>query len=147
AVAWFEAPSLRPGAALVRAVADAGGRLPDVDLRPGGVRVQVRRPPEGYGPEDLEQARAVSAAAARLGLRADPAGVQDVQLAMDALDHAAVVPFWQAALGYVGIGEEDLVDPGRRLPSVWFQEQDEPRPLRNRLHLDVVVPQPVAAAT
>lgn len=148
AVAWFEAPSLRPGAALVRAVADAAGaRLPDLDLRPGGVRVQVRRPPEGYGPEDLEQARAVSATAARLGLRADPAGVQDVQLAMDALDHAAVVPFWQAALGYVGLGEEDLVDPGRRLPSVWFQEQDEPRPLRNRLHLDVVVPQPVATAT
>ncbi|MGC5583372.1 VOC family protein [Ornithinimicrobium sp. W1665] len=146
-VAWFGTSSLRSGAALARAVADAaGGRLPDLDLRPGGVRVQLRRPPEGYGPEELDRARTVSAAAARLGLRADPTTVQDVQLTMDALDHAAVVPFWQTVLGHEALGEEDLVDPGRRLPSVWFQEQDELRPLRNRLHLDVVTPQPVAVA-
>lgn len=94
----------------------------------------------------LETARSVSEAAADLGLRADPAAVQDVQLAMDALDPAAVMPFWQRVLGY-DLLEEDVVDPFRRTTPIWFQQQDAPRPLRNRLHLDVVTPGEVAVGS
>ncbi len=31
------------------------------------------------------------------------------------------------------------MDPLRRGPAIWFQQMDEPRPQRNRIHLDVDV--------
>jgi hypothetical protein len=145
ASAWFDAPSHAAGAELVRRIADLpGGRIPDVDLRASGVRVRI---PGDLTTADVELARASSRAAHDLGLAADPSAVQDVQLTFDALDKAAVVPFWHAALGYERRGDDDLVDPLRRDPAIWFQEQDEPRPLRNRLHLDIVRPGALAADT
>jgi 4a-hydroxytetrahydrobiopterin dehydratase len=32
-------------------------------------------------------------------------------------------------------------DPGGVGPGFWFQQMDEPRPQRNRIHLDVIVPE------
>jgi 4a-hydroxytetrahydrobiopterin dehydratase len=32
-----------------------------------------------------------------------------------------------------------IVDPAGQLPAVWFQQMDEPRPQRNRIHFDVTV--------
>ena len=70
-------------------------------------------------------------------------------MAIDALDIDAVRPFWQAVLDYV----EEPTPPGaRRTPSptpaigppIWFQQMDEPRPQRNRIHIDVTVPHDVA---
>jgi 4a-hydroxytetrahydrobiopterin dehydratase len=63
---------------------------------------------------------------------------------MDALATAAVRPFWRAVLGYDEVGDEDLLDPRARGPGIWFQPMDEPRPQRNRLHIDVFVPNDVA---
>jgi 4a-hydroxytetrahydrobiopterin dehydratase len=37
-----------------------------------------------------------------------------------------------------------LVDPLRIGPAFWFQQMDAPRPQRNRIHLDVIVPHDVA---
>src|SRR6202042_133937 len=53
--------------------------------------------------------------------------------------------FWGAVPGYgddPGHDEPDaaLVDPFGQGPSIWFQQMDEPRPQRNRLHFDVSVP-------
>lgn len=147
ASAWFEAPSHAAGAALVRRIAalgDPAGAVPDIGLRGAGVRVDLRRTERGFGPADVATARAVSAAAHEEGLAPNPAAVQDLQLAFDVLDQAAVQPFWEAALAYQPVGAEDIVDPLRRHPPIWFQDQDAPRPLRNRVHLDVVTPQPMA---
>ncbi|GAA1158603.1 VOC family protein [Ornithinicoccus hortensis] len=149
ASAWFGAPSHAAGAALVRRITEAAdtpeareGAVPDIDLRQSGVRVDLPR--HGFGAPDVALAEQISAAARELGLTSDPAAVQDLQLAFDVLDQAAVQPFWEAALAYEPVGEEDIVDPLRRHPPIWFQDQDAPRPLRNRVHLDVVTPQPVA---
>lgn len=148
ASAWFDAPSLTAGAALVRRVAEltgGEGRLPDVDLRAGGVHVRIRTPGSGgFTMADVAAARAISAAAQDLGLAPDPLVLQTVQLGFDALDKPAVRAFWHAALGYERLGE-DLVDAMRRDPAVWFQQQDQPRPLRNRIHVDVARPHPPAA--
>jgi 4a-hydroxytetrahydrobiopterin dehydratase len=43
-----------------------------------------------------------------------------------------VLPFWRAVLGYRQLGDEDLVDPLRGGPLLWFQEMDAPRPQRRR---------------
>ena len=56
------------------------------------------------------------------------------------------MPFWRAVLGYRQVGDEDLVDPHARGPSIWFQQMDAPRPQRNRIHIDVFVPHDQAEA-
>ncbi len=135
ASAWFDAPSQTAGAALVARIAElAGGNgLPDVDLRASGVRVRI----EG-SPAEVELARAVSAAAEDLGLAADPAALQTMQLAIDAVDRPSVMSFWRTVLDYEPVGDDGLGDALRRDPPVSFHRQDPPRPLRNRIHVDVV---------
>jgi 4a-hydroxytetrahydrobiopterin dehydratase len=71
--------------------------------------------------------------------------LQVLEIAIDALDAAAIRPFWQAVLGYVDEPGrpgpwEGLVDPLGQGPAIWFQRMDAPRPQRNRIHLDVSVP-------
>lgn len=144
ASAWFEAPSHKAGAALVRRVAEMtadAGRFPDADLRAGGIHVRIGTPgSQGFTGDDVALAGAISAAASDLGLTADPTAVQTLQLAIDATDTSAVLPFWHTALGYEQLGNNDLVDMMRRDPPIWFQQMDRPRPLRNRIHVDIARP-------
>lgn len=127
----------------VGVLAGAANHHPDVDLRPDGVVVRVQsHDVDGLSERDVSLAREVSAAAADLGLAADPAAVQEVELTVDAADREQVMPFWGVVLGHSRSGE-DLHDPHGRWPGLWFQAMDEPRPLRNRLHLDVFVPHDV----
>lgn len=139
--AWFDAASHADGARLLTAITEnqACG-VPAVDIRRTGV--QVRLPFEeqrgGFVEADAIAARAVSAAARRIGLAPAPAALQEVQLTIDAAHVAVIRPFWEATLGYRARGEVDVEDPERRAPSIWFQQRDEDRPLRNRVHVDVV---------
>ena len=71
--------------------------------------------------------------------------VQVLEIGIDALDAAAIRPFWRTVLGYVDepgwSGPWDgLIDPLGQGPAVWFQRMDAPRPQRNRIHFDVSVP-------
>jgi 4a-hydroxytetrahydrobiopterin dehydratase len=82
--------------------------------------------------------------------RADrPCGLQGLEIAIDAIDIPKVRPFWKAVTGYVDEhGPSDLtaglIDPVGRGPAMWFQQMDEPRRQRNRIHLDVDVPHDMA---
>jgi 4a-hydroxytetrahydrobiopterin dehydratase len=135
--ACFRTGSLAEGIALV----DEIGRLagPDeephlsVDLRPAGVAVTLSR-------RDPALARRISAAARGRGLPADPAAVQLVNVTLDALVGADVLPFWRVLLGYRQIDDDYLIDPARRGPAFGLQPMDAPRPQRNRMHLDIAVP-------
>lgn len=147
ACAWYAAPSHSAGAALARRIAEGTQDGVDLDVRARGVQVRIRRPSDRFTGREVELARTVSAAAADLGLAADPSGLQLVQVGVDAQNASALLPFWQRVLGHEVVGDVVLRDPQRRLPALWFQEQDAPRPLRNRLHLDVVTPVPGAART
>ena len=98
------------------------------------------QPPGGLSAGDAELARRISEAARKLGLRADPSGVQHVQVDIDALDIPGLQPFWAAVLGYQAVGGEDVFDPRRVGPPFTFQQMDAPRPQRNRIHIDVYVP-------
>jgi pterin-4a-carbinolamine dehydratase len=142
--AWFAASSHAAGAELARravTIGQAAGHVPDVDLRATGVLVRTWSPDvAGLSAEDVALARAVSAAAGELGLAADPLVLQTVQLTIDTARQASAMGFWRAALAYDAVGEDDLVDPMRRDPSIWLQPMDVARPLRNRVHLDVGVP-------
>ena len=121
---WYDAGSHAAGAALAAA-------LPatiDVDVRATGVRVHT---------DALQE---VDATAAELGLTADPAAVQTLRFGLDAADPATVRSFWEPVLGYRRAGAGCLEDPLRRDPSFAVRRLDEARPLRNRIHVDVVRP-------
>lgn len=144
---WFDAPSHSAGAELVRLLPELLGGMdgvdgvvksPSVDLRSMGVQVWI--PYEGgWTTTDLTLAQSISAAASRLGLTADPSVLQELEWGIDTLDKTRLKAFWQPLLGYEDTEDDDLLDPLRRDPRVWFYEA-EPRPLRNRIHIDVSVP-------
>jgi 4a-hydroxytetrahydrobiopterin dehydratase len=120
---------------------------PAIDVRfPGVVRVALStRHQGGVTNLDVDLARAISAAAAESEMRSEPRRAQVAEIAIDVLDIAAVLPFWQAALAYEPEPSPDgrppraLVDPRGHGPGVWFQQMDEPRPQRNRIHIDIDV--------
>jgi 4a-hydroxytetrahydrobiopterin dehydratase len=150
ASAYFRTGSFGAGVELVEGIgelADAANHHPDVDLRYAGVTVRLfSHDIGGLSERDLKLAQQISAVAKELDLRADPAVVQDVDVTIDALVGPDVMPFWRSVLGYEQAGDEDLVDPHRRWPAMWFQQMDAPRPQRNRIHIDVFVPHDQAEA-
>ena len=136
ACAYFRTGSFAAGARLVQAVSALPGiadHHPDVDLRHDGVTVRLITLTHDYGGmsrRDVEVAREISAAARALGLPADPSAVQSLLVIPGAPVRAAVMPFWQAVLGYEprrDSPDEDLVDPLSRGPSFWFEQMQEPR--------------------
>ena len=135
---------------------NACGTDPDahlrLDLRPDRVELSLQtRAVGGVCQRDLELAQSISSSVSDVGATTGGATtaelarpVQLLELCVDAVDIAAVRPFWQAVLGLgdsVGGGgpTDDLVDPLGQLPSVWFQQMDAPREQRNRIHLDITV--------
>src|SRR6266436_3928703 len=85
--AYFTTGSFLAGAAFVAAIAglaDAANHYPDVG---------------DISERDVALARRISAAARELGILADPAAVQSLQVATDAFDVAAVQAFWRAVFG------------------------------------------------
>jgi 4a-hydroxytetrahydrobiopterin dehydratase len=149
ACAHFRTGSFSAGVALVDAIgtlADAANHHPDVDLRFAGVTVRLwSHDIDGLSDRDVTLARQISAAARELGAPSDPTAVQTIQISIDALG-PDVRPFWRAVLGYREVGDEDLLDPHSRGPSIWFQQMDAPRPQRNRIHVDISVPHDQAEA-
>jgi 4a-hydroxytetrahydrobiopterin dehydratase len=136
------------------AAGDAGGSL-SADLRPDRVVLTLQsRQYGGVSPREIAAAQRISAAVRGLGLvtgpevgTGAPRTVQVLEIAIDALDIPAIRPFWQAVLGYGDEPGGDGSDPGAGLadpvgqgPTIWFQQMDEPRRQRNRIHFDVVVP-------
>ncbi|MFE5480888.1 VOC family protein [Streptomyces sp. NPDC056527] len=152
ACAYFRTGSLAAGAELVRAISElpgVGDGRPDVDLRFQGVTVRlITIAGDYYGltEDDAELARRISEMARTLRIPADPSAVQTVQVTVDALAGPEVVAFWRALLGYEDRANspEDLIDPRRRGAPFYFQQMDEPRPQRNRVHVDVWVPYDLA---
>jgi hypothetical protein len=130
ATAWFDAPSLIEGAALAGRIAELSAEIA-VDLRATGTRVRL---------DSDEHADAVSAAARELGLAANPAALQHLHVVFESPNPSAVRQFWQHVLDYAPAEDGSLADPLRRDPAIWIRQSTESRPLRNRIHLDVVRP-------
>src|SRR5262245_960510 len=65
-------------------------------------------------------------------------------LVLDCNDPTALAPFWAAALDYVSVGEAGVYTalfPNRRPgPKLLLQRVDEPKRGKNRMHLDIEVP-------
>ena len=130
---------------------DADGHL-RADLRPDRVELSLQTRALGATTgRDTRLAHRIAEAVAGLGLA--PAGptsaetprpVEMLELAIDAMDIPAILPFWKAVMGYADEpGGTDpanaITDPAGQLPAIWFQQMDAPRPQRNRIHFDITV--------
>jgi 4a-hydroxytetrahydrobiopterin dehydratase len=117
-----------------------------IGLRPDRVILTLLSPAHiSATSKDVELAHRISAAVREIGLWTGPDRTHLVEIGIDALDIAAVRPFWKAVLAYAGEAGHDgpadpIVDPDGHGPAVWFQQMDAPRPQRNRIHFDVSVP-------
>jgi 4a-hydroxytetrahydrobiopterin dehydratase len=111
----------------------------------------------GVTPEDVDLARRISAMTEEFrlttvsGVGERSRSVQALEIGIDAMDAAAIRPFWKAMLGYADEPSPPdpaaaLVDPLGQGPAIWFQQMDAPRPQRNRIHLDISVPHDEAEA-
>ncbi len=127
---WFDTPTLSAGAALAGRIVEMSSEIM-VDLRPTGLRVRLDSP---------THADAVSAAAKGLGLAPDPAALQQLSVVVESANPTDLSGFWQRVLDYQPGDVGGLVDPLRRDPATRMRESTERRPLRNRIHLDVVRP-------
>ena len=139
-------------AAQITAACSGAGDSLRVDIRGDRLLVTLHSPTTYATAREIALARQISDLVGSLGLITDaqpgrdaPRPAQVVEIGIDALDIAAIRPFWKAILGYqdetADAGPQDgLVDPLGQGPSVWFQQMDAPRPQRNRIHFDVCVP-------
>lgn len=155
--ASYRCNSFERATALASAIAAAAERAehhPDLDVRyPDWLRVALTtHAVDAVTTLDVELAREISALAAATDAVPVPGAVPALEIAIDAIDIDAVLPFWRAVLAYEdALPRSDgrvyaIVDPLRVGPEFWFQQMDEPRPQRNRIHIDVTVPHDIAEA-
>jgi 4a-hydroxytetrahydrobiopterin dehydratase len=148
--ARFKTGSFVKGLELVTRITEAAEEAnhhPDVVLTYPQVDVDlISHDVGGVTSRDLDLARRISAIAAELGVEAAPREVATLELALDVPDAEEVKPFWGAVLGYRSAeGVPDVVDPGGRNNSLWFQEAPGATgEVQQRFHLDIVVPREVA---
>ncbi len=141
--------ALGAAAVAVTAAGPGADRHLRLDVRPDRLELSVQdRAAAAVTEADVEMARRISDHVAELGLetrsRVGARPVQMLEIAVDAMDIAAIRPFWRAVLGYVDEPGHDeapdaIVDVTGQLPAVWFQQMDQPRPQRNRIHFDITV--------
>jgi 4a-hydroxytetrahydrobiopterin dehydratase len=150
ACAFYPTASFQASAGLVDAIGGIDGideHPPRLDVRHDGVTVRfITKRAEGHRltTTDLELARAVERVATGQGLTADPTAIQCLLVIPGAPDRSAIMPFWQAILGYeprIDSPDEDLVDPHDRDAAFWFEQMDEPRADgKGAIHVVVSVP-------
>jgi 4a-hydroxytetrahydrobiopterin dehydratase len=159
--ARFVVANFAAGARFVSAIGEAGDSMrhhPRVTLGDGYVDLTlisddaVYRDDEGtehtvewVTQRDVDLARRVSEIAAEQAVRADPASITTIELALDTAHAARIAPMWAALLtgstGAYGRGTigDDVRDDTGRVPNLWFQDTDEHETPRQRFHLDVWV--------
>ena len=136
--------------ARIAEVAEAANHHPDVLLRWGEVAVTtVSHDAGGLTQRDVDLAGSISGAGGRAGADREAAEVGDGR-DRDRRDRHPGSPSVLAGgprlRRRAGRRRQRLADPAGIGPTFWFQQMDEPRPQRNRIHLDVLVPHDEAQA-
>ncbi len=141
--ARFATDDFASAAALTQQVGEAAEEAdhhPDLDLRWGRLDVGLAsHDVGGVTSRDLDLARRISELAAAAGARPDTGSLQQVEIGLDAADHARLSPFWAAVLGGEVSGNE-VRDATGDAPNLWFQGTEEHEQPRQRFHVDVWVP-------
>jgi 4a-hydroxytetrahydrobiopterin dehydratase len=126
-------------AGLIAAVPGVAGSHAALAVNDRAVTVRLTREMWGLEADHIQIARAVSAVASAFGATADRAATQEVQVAISAKPDVIDLPFWRTVLGYVGMADDNGVDPLGHGSTVWMQDLDPAKPLRHAMHIDVSV--------
>ena len=127
----------------VTEAAEAADHHPDVTLTYPYVDLKlVSHDVSRVTQRDIDLARRISEIARERGIDAQPSAVTEIELALDTADVAALGPFWAALLtgSRDSVDGDDVVDPGGRVPLLWFQHTDAHETPRQRFHIDLWVP-------
>ena len=146
--AVFRVTSLADAARLAEAMAKVPDLSPQTTVTMTSTQLTVRLRRGVYRTEatDIDVARAISAAARAIGVRADRSATQELQLAIAAQPDALDVGFWRAVLGYVPLAGDNATDPLGIGSTFWMQDLDPAKPLRHAMHIDVSLAAEQAAA-
>ena len=140
----FRTRSLAEGAALAEAICEVArttSRQPDMDLRSKGVTVRLQRDESGELTEaDLALAGAISTRRANLAQPSTSPACRATKSRSTRSSLPTCCPSGRPVLGYERFGDA-LIDPHFEGPTFWFQQMDAPRPQRNRIHIDLYVPE------
>ncbi|NYJ19954.1 VOC family protein [Glaciibacter psychrotolerans] len=146
--ATFHTADFVSALALVTRVGQAAETMnhhPDVTLGWGSVGFALSsHDAAGVTERDLHLAGRIQEIADELGATPATALPARYDIAIDCTDAGALIPFWRVGLGYLESSGDDgieLVDPLGRSPRIWFQHMQIARTDRNRIHLDVYLPQ------
>jgi len=129
----------------VGAAAEAANHHPDVRL--GYTHVDIALSSHDAGgvtDRDLGLAATITDLAAERGLTAEPATLSATEVALNAVDRAAIGPFWAAVLtgdaaNYAD--DDDIADPTGQNPLLWFQPTEQRDAVPEMcFHLDVWIP-------
>lgn len=148
--ARFRTGDFGAGLTFVTAVteaAEAANHHPDVSLTYPCVDVKlISHDVSAVTRRDIDLARRISEIAREQGIGAEPGALNELELALDTADLAAVGPFWAALLtgSTDSLQGDDIADPSGRLPLLWFQGTDAHQTPRQRFHVDLWVPHDVA---
>jgi 4a-hydroxytetrahydrobiopterin dehydratase len=144
--ARYRTPDFSAGAAFVSAVAsvcEASDHNPEIKMTGESVALSLCTHQAGrwVTQKDLDMARAISDIARAQGLTPDPAGITQLELALDTAHENRVGPFWSAVLTGSPANKiyDSVFDPEDRVPAVWFQGTDEHETPRQRWHFDLWV--------
>ncbi len=138
------------GLSFVTAVTEAAERAnhhPDVALTYPFVDVKlISHDVSQVTQRDIDLAGRISEIAREQGIGAEPSAITELELSLDTGELAAVGPFWAALLtgSPDSLSGDDVVDPGGRVPLLWFQHTDAHETPRQRFHIDLWVPHDVA---
>ena len=75
-----------------------------------------------------------------------------IGLVLDCADPNRLADFWSGALGYVNVGSAGqyvalMPPPGSNAPKLLLQQVAEPKVAKNRMHLDIEIPDIESEAT
>ncbi|MBB1510680.1 VOC family protein [Tessaracoccus sp. MC1756] len=123
----------------VAALANEHDHHPEIDVRYNRVHLAVASHDVGaITDRDVRFGTAVTELVRERGFTSEPGRLAQLEIAIDALDIPTVAAFWQAVTGW-DLDDDALTDPDFIGPPIWFQQMDEPRSQRNRIHLDLTV--------
>lgn len=121
-------------------LAEEADHHPEIDIRFARVHLALSsHDVDSMSRRDVDLGARIARLARERGHALETSRVAATQIAIDAMDIPAVLPFWRALYRYAPRGDAELVDPEQRGPRVWFQQLDAERPQRNRIHIDVDV--------
>lgn len=127
----------------IAAAADEANHHPDIDLRYNWVGLGlVSHDVGGMTSRDIDLAGTISRIASDLGAGTTPEVSTTLTVGIDTPDASAIRGFWAALTGHSPV-DGNLPSPDGQLPEIWFQESEH-REGRDRLHLDVYVPEDLA---